>query len=60
MDAAKRTEMGNQAAQSIWESGHTLPLYQRPMLIGVRDKLANIGAMGMAKVPKWENVGYVK
>lgn len=60
MDVAKRTELGNQAAQAIWEAVHTLPLYQRPMLIGVREKLANIGAMGMARVPKWENVGLVK
>ncbi len=60
MDATKRADLGNQAAQAIWESVHTLPLYQRPMLIGVRDKLANIGALGMAKVPKWENVGYTK
>lgn len=60
MDAAKRLSMGNEAAQSIWESVVTLPLYQRPMLIGVRAKLANIGALGMARVPKWENVGYTK
>lgn len=60
MDAAKRTELGNQAAQAIWESVHTLPLYQRPMLIGVRAKLANIGALGMARVPSWENVGFTK
>ncbi|MFT4108461.1 ABC transporter family substrate-binding protein [Propionicimonas sp.] len=60
MDATKRAELGNQAAQAIWEAVHTLPLYQRPMLIGVRDKLANIGAMGMARTPKWENVGFTK
>jgi peptide/nickel transport system substrate-binding protein len=60
MDAAKRTTMGNEAAQAIWESVHTLPLYQRPMLIGVRAKLANIGALGMARIPKWENVGFTK
>jgi len=60
MDPAKRAELGNQIAQAIWEAGHTLPLYQRPMLVGVRDKLANIGALGMARVPKWELVGYVK
>ncbi len=60
MDATKRADLGNQAAQAIWEAGHTLPLYQRPMLIGVRDKLANIGAMGMAQIPKWENVGFTK
>jgi peptide/nickel transport system substrate-binding protein len=60
MDVAKRTELGNQVAQAIWEDVHTLPLYQRPMLVGVRDKLANIGAFGMARVPKWENVGLTK
>jgi peptide/nickel transport system substrate-binding protein len=60
MDPVKRAELGNQAAQVIWESVHTLPLYQRPMLVGVRAKIANIGALGMARVPKWENIGYVK
>ncbi|MFT4216547.1 MAG: ABC transporter family substrate-binding protein [Micropruina sp.] len=59
MDPAKRAEMGNQVARSIWESGHTLPLYQRPMLIGVRAKLANIGAVAFGTI-KWENVGYTK
>ncbi len=60
MDAAKRADLGNQAAQAIWEEVHTLPLYQRPMLIGVREKLANIGALGMARYPVWQNVGYTK
>ena len=60
MDLAKRADLGNQASQSIWENVHTLPLYQRPMLIGVRDKLANIGALGMARYPVWENVGLTK
>ncbi len=60
VDPGKRTELGQQAAQAIWTAVHTLPLYQRPMLIGVRTKLANIGAMGMARIPKWENVGYTK
>ncbi len=60
MDAAKRADLGNQAAQAIWEDVHTLPLYQRPMLIGVREKLANIGALGMARYPVWQNVGLTK
>ena len=59
MDPAKRAEMANQVAKSIWESSVTLPLYQRPMLIGVRAKLANIGAVAFGTV-KWENVGYTK
>ncbi len=60
MDAAKRADLGNQAAQAIWEDVHTLPLYQRPMLIGVREKLANIGAAGMGRYPVWQNVGLTK
>jgi peptide/nickel transport system substrate-binding protein len=60
MDPAKRADLGNQAAQEIWTSVHTLPLYQRPMLIGVREKLANIGALGMARYPIWQNVGLTK
>jgi peptide/nickel transport system substrate-binding protein len=60
MDVAKRLELGNQAAQAVWESVHTLPLYQYPAFVGVRAKLANIGSMGMARYPKWENVGYTK
>lgn len=59
MDPAKRAEMANEVAQAIWEAGHTLPLYQRPMLIGVREKLANIGAQAFGTI-KWENVGFTK
>lgn len=58
MDRAKRLDLADQAAKTIWENVHTLPLYQRPMLIGVRDKLANIGAAGFGSI-KWENVGYL-
>ena len=60
MDPVKRAELGNQAAQAIWESAHTLPLYQRPRLVGVREKAANIGSLGMARVPQWENVGFTQ
>lgn len=57
-DPKARADLGNEAALAIWEAVHTLPLYQRPTLVGVRANLANIGALGMARVPKWENVGY--
>ena len=60
MDAAKRTQLGNQAAQTIWEAAHTLPLYQRPMLVGVRAKLANIGALGMAKTVSYTHLDVYK
>lgn len=60
MDPVRRNGLGNEAARAIWESAHTLPLYQRPAPVGVRVKLANIGSMGLARVPVWENVGYTK
>lgn len=58
MDPLHRAELGNKVARAIWESVHTLPLYQRPAVVGVRAKLANMGAMGLARFPRWENVGY--
>lgn len=56
MDHAKRLSMTQEAAKAIWEAGHTLPLYQRPMLIGVRDNIANYGAFGLGSV-RWTEVG---
>ncbi|MDR0837108.1 MAG: ABC transporter family substrate-binding protein [Propionibacteriaceae bacterium] len=61
VDPATRIGYAQEAAQLIWEGVDTLPLYQRPALVGVRDTLANIGAFGMSRVPyTWVNVGYVK
>ena len=59
MDPAKRLELGDQAAKSIWESVHTLPLYQRPELAATDAKLANYGAFGLGS-PKWADVGFMK
>lgn len=58
-DAAKRIELANQAAEKIWTSVHTLPLYQRPALVAVKSNLANFGSTGLGTI-KWENVGYTK
>ena len=58
LDKPKRLAMADQVAKEIWTNVHTLPLYQRPMLIGVRSDLANIGAFAFG-TPKWENIGYV-
>jgi len=43
----------------LWESVHTLPLYQRPELIATRRDLANYGAFGLSSV-QWENVGFTE
>ena len=56
-DVAKRNEMGQQAAKLIWESVHTLPLYQRPELVATNGKLANYGAFGLGSA-NWVNVGF--
>ena len=59
-DPAKRTQLAQQAAQAIWESGHTLPLYQRPSLVAVPANIANIGSLGAAQQPQqWTHIGYV-
>ena len=59
-DPADRLKVAQEIDQSIWESVHTLPLYQRPSLAGVKADLANIGSFGMARLPlTWVNVGYV-
>jgi len=55
----KRIELANQADRIIWESVHTLPLYQRPELIATRRDLANYGAFGMSS-KRWENVGFTE
>ena len=56
-DKAKRVELANQAAKTIWEDVHTIPLYQRPELIATKSKLANYGAKGLTNV-QWKNVGF--
>jgi len=60
-DPADRMKLAQEIDQAIWENVHTLPLYQRPALAGVRADLANFGSFGIAAVPlTWANVGYVK
>ena len=58
-DPEKRIALANQADKIIWENVHTLPLYQRPELIAVRQDLANYGAFGLSSV-RWENVGFTE
>ncbi|MDR0960715.1 MAG: ABC transporter family substrate-binding protein [Propionibacteriaceae bacterium] len=61
MDEAARLKLGQDAALTIWESVHTLPLYQRPALAGVTEGLANVGSWGLARNPyDWTAVGYVE
>ncbi|MPV36934.1 ABC transporter family substrate-binding protein [Georgenia subflava] len=57
-DNDARVDLANQADQMIWESGHTLPLYQRPELVATVSNLANFGATGFSTT-RAENWGFV-
>jgi ABC-type transport system substrate-binding protein len=59
LDDDKRAALVNQADALIWESGHSLLLYQRPNTVGVTEKLANWGAFGFAG-RDWTIVGFLK
>ena len=58
MDHEARIEKANEADRMIWESVHTLPLYQRPELVATVDNLANFGAFGFS-TNRPEDWGYV-
>ncbi|GAA4288768.1 ABC transporter family substrate-binding protein [Georgenia daeguensis] len=57
-DLEKRIELTNEADKLIWESVHTLPLYQRPDLVATVSNLANFGATGFSTT-RAENWGFV-
>ncbi|WP_236542842.1 ABC transporter family substrate-binding protein [Spiractinospora alimapuensis] len=58
LDPDQSTELINEADRLLWENGHTLPLYQRPQLVAVRDDVANLGATGLGSL-RHADIGYV-
>ncbi|UNX55663.1 ABC transporter family substrate-binding protein [Georgenia sp. TF02-10] len=56
-DHDRRIELANEADTMIWESVHTLPLYQRPDIAATVSNLANFGAMGFSTT-RAENWGF--
>ncbi|HEX5598244.1 MAG TPA: ABC transporter family substrate-binding protein [Micromonosporaceae bacterium] len=59
LDRSKAIDLANQADAMIWESVHSLTLYQRPELIAAKKELANHGAKGFADF-RYEDIGWVK
>jgi peptide/nickel transport system substrate-binding protein len=59
LDDAKRELLVNQADQELWNLGHSLPLYRRPSIVAVRDKLANFGNVGLASIP-YTRIGWLR
>ncbi|MGH3821336.1 MAG: ABC transporter family substrate-binding protein [Pseudonocardiaceae bacterium] len=58
-DPARKIQLGNQIDQEIWRTGHSLVLYQRPDVWGVRTGMANIGALGISD-PIYTDIGFVQ
>jgi len=59
-DEQKALDLGNQIDTLIWNEVHSLTLYQRPEIIASKATLANYGAFGFAKPPRYENIGFTK
>ncbi|GAA3546071.1 ABC transporter family substrate-binding protein [Nonomuraea rosea] len=56
-DPAKAIDLANAADKLIWDMVHTIPLYQRPEIWGVKKTVANFGARGY-KYYDWTAVGF--
>ncbi|MFD5541404.1 ABC transporter family substrate-binding protein [Streptomyces sp. NPDC127079] len=47
------------ADSRIWASAGSLPLYQRPQIVGARKGLVNVGAFGF-RTPVYQDMGFLK
>ncbi|MET8541164.1 ABC transporter family substrate-binding protein [Kitasatospora sp. NPDC004799] len=56
-DPAARLDLLQEADGRIWQFGHSVPLYQRPELVGVRTGLVGAGAYGFGW-PRFQDVGW--
>lgn len=51
------TRLTNEADVRIWQAAPSLPLFQSPELVGIRDNVRNVGAFGFA-TPRFQDVGF--
>lgn len=56
-DPVRRADVASQLTRLMWQETTTIPLYQVPQNVAVRNGLANLGAPAYASVP-WEDVGW--
>ncbi|MGW7406384.1 ABC transporter family substrate-binding protein [Streptomyces sp. NPDC054833] len=59
LDEDEAKDLIRKADSRIWAAAGSLPLYQRPQLIGVRKSLVNAGAFGF-QTPVYEDMGFLK
>ncbi|MFJ6212784.1 ABC transporter family substrate-binding protein [Streptomyces sp. NPDC092296] len=57
LDPAAATRLTQQADTRIWELAPSVPLFQRPEIVAVRDGLVGVGAFGFA-TPRFQDMGY--
>ncbi|WP_052433914.1 ABC transporter family substrate-binding protein [Streptacidiphilus melanogenes] len=56
-DPSDATRLTNEADIRIWQAAPSLPLFQSPELVGIRDNVRNVGAFGFA-TPRFQDMGF--
>ncbi|HVL31733.1 MAG TPA: ABC transporter family substrate-binding protein [Solirubrobacteraceae bacterium] len=56
VDRDRALQLVNEADRLVWDSVHSIVLYQRPQITAVRRALANVGAFGLA-YKRYEDIG---
>jgi peptide/nickel transport system substrate-binding protein len=59
LDEDEARDLIRKADSRIWAAAGSIPLYQRPQLVGVRKNLVNAGAFGF-QTPVYEDMGFLK
>jgi peptide/nickel transport system substrate-binding protein len=59
LDEDEAISLIRKADSRIWAAAASIPLYQRPQLVGVRKNLVNAGAFGF-QTPVYEDMGFLK
>jgi len=59
LDEDEERSLIRKADSRIWAAAGSIPLYQRPQLVGARKNLVNAGAFGF-QTPVYEDMGYLR
>ncbi|MEU7132127.1 ABC transporter substrate-binding protein [Streptomyces sp. NPDC046261] len=59
LDADASHDLVTRADARIWAAAGSIPLYQRPELVGTRRTVVNAGAFGLA-TPRYQDIGFLR
>ncbi len=59
LDEDEARSLIRKADARIWATAGSIPLYQRPQLVGARKDLVNAGAFGF-QTPVYEDMGFLR